>query len=179
MDTIQARIQASFGHRTSSRHPAMFPYLKPRQGLSIDLIDPDATQASLGLAQARLGALRAQGAQLLWVGPPASRTSLQALHHRLGEPVLWHRWPGGLLTNFEQVRQSPRGNLPGLHRKPDAVILLSVKQAGLALEEAKRCGIEVIGVIDSNTDPTRVDVPVFGNDDAATCLAYYLAVMNP
>ena len=178
MDTIQARIQASFGHRKSSCHPAMVPYLMPRTALPIDLIDPDATQVSLDRAAGRLKALRSQGAQLLWVGNPLSRALLNTLHQQTGEPVIHHRWPGGLITNFDQVRQSPRGALEGLQRRPEVLILLAPQTSHLALCEARKSGVEVMGVVDSNMDPEQIDVPIFGNDDALVALAYYLHWIN-
>ncbi len=61
-------------------------------------------------------------------------------------------------------------------RLPDAVIILDINKDKLALNEAKSAGIKVVSLVDSNSDPTKVDFPIPANDDALSSLKYVLGV---
>jgi small subunit ribosomal protein S2 len=47
-----------------------------------------------------------------------------------------------------------------------------------AIKEARRLGIPVIAIIDSNSDPDTVDYPIPGNDDAARALELYCSLVS-
>jgi len=49
---------------------------------------------------------------------------------------------------------------------PSALFIVDVTKERLALEEAKRVGIPVVAVADTNCDPTGIDYPIPANDDA-------------
>jgi small subunit ribosomal protein S2 len=49
---------------------------------------------------------------------------------------------------------------------PAAVFVVDTKNEEIAVAEAKRLGISVIGLVDTNSDPTILDYPIPGNDDA-------------
>ncbi|MCP4037246.1 MAG: 30S ribosomal protein S2, partial [bacterium] len=51
-------------------------------------------------------------------------------------------------------------------RLPAAIMVIDVGKEAIAVSEAKRLGIAVIGVVDSNCSPGSVDYPIPGNDDA-------------
>jgi small subunit ribosomal protein S2 len=60
-------------------------------------------------------------------------------------------------------------NLSGirdLDRPPDAVFILDTKKEEIAVREARKLGIPVIAVLDTNCDPDDVDYAIPGNDDA-------------
>lgn len=58
------------------------------------------------------------------------------------------------------------GGLKNMERLPDAVFVVDVKRERTAVEEAKKMGIPVIAIVDTNVDPELVDFPIPGNDDA-------------
>ncbi len=68
------------------------------------------------------------------------------------------------------------GGLVRMTRLPDAVIILDINKDELALKEARSAGIKLVGLVDSNSDPTKVDYPVPANDDALSSLKYVLGV---
>ena len=68
------------------------------------------------------------------------------------------------------------GGLERMTRTPDLVIILDINKDEIALKEAKYAGIKVIGLVDSNSDPTKVDFPIPANDDAVSALKYVLGV---
>jgi small subunit ribosomal protein S2 len=62
--------------------------------------------------------------------------------------------------------QTVLGGVGDLHRVPDAVFIIDVRTEAIAVKEAKRIGIPVIAVVDTNCDPDLVDLVIPGNDDA-------------
>jgi small subunit ribosomal protein S2 len=58
------------------------------------------------------------------------------------------------------------GGVADMQRIPDAVIIIDLKTEEIALREAERLEIPIIGLVDSNCDPTPVQYVVPGNDDA-------------
>lgn len=58
------------------------------------------------------------------------------------------------------------GGIKHLNGKPGAVIVIDVITDANAVKEAKTLGIPVIGVVDTNADPTPIDYVIPGNDDA-------------
>jgi len=62
-----------------------------------------------------------------------------------------------LLKNLEGIR--------GMARLPDAVFIVDTKKEQIAVDEARKLKIPVIGVVDTNCDPDEVDFVIPGNDD--------------
>ncbi len=58
------------------------------------------------------------------------------------------------------------------------MIIVDIRREIGAVKEAQKMGIETIGIVDSNTDPTLVDYPIPMNDDASTALEYALDLMQ-
>jgi len=56
--------------------------------------------------------------------------------------------------------------IKAMEHLPGAVFVIDPKKERIAVSEARRLGIAVIGVVDTNCDPDEVDFPVPGNDDA-------------
>lgn len=66
------------------------------------------------------------------------------------------------------------GGIKNLIRLPEAIFVLDMKKDDLAIKEAKKKGIKVIGVADTNVNPTLVDYPIPANDDAVSSTKYIL-----
>jgi small subunit ribosomal protein S2 len=58
------------------------------------------------------------------------------------------------------------GGLVGLNSLPDVLFVVDTQKERIAVREAKSRGITVVGVIDSNADPSLVDYVIPANDDA-------------
>src|SRR5437763_6425660 len=63
-----------------------------------------------------------------------------------------------LAKNLEGIR--------GMSRLPDAVFVVDTKKEKIAVDEARKLKIPVIGIVDTNCDPDEVDLVIPGNDDA-------------
>src|SRR4051794_8324471 len=58
------------------------------------------------------------------------------------------------------------GGVADMRRQPDAVFIIDLKKEALAVREARRLGLPVIALVDTNADPDEADFVVPGNDDA-------------
>jgi small subunit ribosomal protein S2 len=58
------------------------------------------------------------------------------------------------------------GGVRGMQRPPDAVFIVDLKTEAIAVREAERLRIPIIGLVDTNVDPDPVAYPIPGNDDA-------------
>lgn len=58
------------------------------------------------------------------------------------------------------------GGIRNLTKTPSALWVVDTKKEHLAIDEAKKLGIPVIGILDTNCDPDEVQYPIPGNDDA-------------
>jgi len=67
------------------------------------------------------------------------------------------------------------GGIENLDRPPDLLFVIDTKKEENAVREAKRLGIPVIGVVDTNGDPEIIDYPIPGNDDAIRAIRLYCA----
>src|SRR5262245_60267717 len=76
----------------------------------------------------------------------------------------------------EKERRKLEKNLEGIRgmaRLPDAVFIVDTKKEKIAVDEARKLKIPVIGVVDTNCDPDEVDFVVPGNDDALRAIRLF------
>ena len=82
----------------------------------------------------------------------------------------------GLKREKEKLEQS-LGGIKGMRKLPDAVFIVDPKQEEIAVKEARKLGIAVIAVIDTNCDPDMIDYKVPGNDDAIRAIRLFCAAI--
>lgn len=78
--------------------------------------------------------------------------------------------------NLEREREKLEKALGGIRNMggtPDLMVIIDTNKEKIAIDEAKRLGIPVVAVIDSNCDPDHIDYPIPGNDDASRAIALY------
>jgi small subunit ribosomal protein S2 len=69
--------------------------------------------------------------------------------------------------------QASLGGIREMGGTPDLLFVIDVGKEGLAILEAQKLGIPVVGIVDSNNSPKGVDYIIPGNDDAARAIALY------
>ena len=77
---------------------------------------------------------------------------------------------------LERVRDKLEANLGGIRDMggtPDLLFIVDVKKEALAVAEANKLGIPVVGIVDSNCSPDGVDHIIPGNDDASRAIKLY------
>lgn len=100
------KVGVHFGHQTARWNPKMAPYIWGfRRG--IHLIDVSKTAYYLEQASKFLESVVAEGKPILWVGTKKSaQEAIDKWAKELKMPYVTHRWVGGTLTNFPQVKKS-------------------------------------------------------------------------
>jgi small subunit ribosomal protein S2 len=82
----------------------------------------------------------------------------------------------GLKRERIKLEQS-LGGIKAMRKLPDAIFVIDPKQEEIAVKEARKLGIPVISVIDTNCDPDMVDYKVPGNDDAIRAIRLFCAAI--
>lgn len=71
-----------------------------------------------------------------------------------------------LFRNLEGIRD--------MEKLPDAIIIIDIQREAIAVAEARRLGIPVVAIVDTNANPDLVDYPIAGNDDAIRAIRVLL-----
>ncbi|MDP3990772.1 MAG: 30S ribosomal protein S2 [Candidatus Nealsonbacteria bacterium] len=66
------------------------------------------------------------------------------------------------------------GGIKEMNRVPDAIFVTDMRKNDLAVKEAKISGVKIIGICDTNVDPTLADYPIPASDDATSSVKYIL-----
>lgn len=69
------------------------------------------------------------------------------------------------------------GGIKDMGGLPDALFVIDVDHERIAISEANKLGIPVIGIVDTNSDPQGVDYVIPGNDDAIRAIKLYVTAM--
>ena len=80
------------------------------------------------------------------------------------------------VIKLERERKHLQANLAGikaLKRLPDALFVIDSNKEQIAVKEARKLGIPVVAVVDTNCDPTEVDYVIPGNDDALRAIRLF------
>jgi small subunit ribosomal protein S2 len=204
-----------FGHLMSRWCPKMAPYIWGNRN-KVHLIDVSKTAHQLERAAQFLESVAAEGKQVLWVGTKKAAQGAIAQAAKVSHmPSVNHRWIGGTLSNFIQVKKSVTklahhedviekaekmphytkkelnvfqklvqrldknvGGIRQLKWPIGAVVIVDVRKEAAALREAVTMGIPVVGLVDTNNDPSLVDYVIPGNDDAPEAVACILEVLG-
>jgi small subunit ribosomal protein S2 len=70
------------------------------------------------------------------------------------------------------------GGIKDMRYLPKALFIVDTSKEELAINEAKKLGIKVIGLVDTNGDPTHLDYPIPGNDDAIRAIKLICSVFS-
>ena len=83
------------------------------------------------------------------------------------------------LMNTREISKLEKsiGGIKDMGGLPDALFVIDVDHERIAIQEANKLGIPVIGVVDTNSNPDGVDYVIPGNDDAIRAIEIYAQVM--
>lgn len=198
-----------FGHKTSKWCPKMKPYIWGAKN-KVYFIDVAKTAFILDNACKQIKNIASNGGKLLWVGTKlAAQASIKLAGLELDMPMVHHRWIGGTLTNFDQVKKGVLrllhlkdavkkplehlkkkeivrmqkevdrleknfGGITSLKYPPAAMIVVDVKKEATAVKEAIVCNVPIIGLVDTNSDPSDLTIAIPGNDDSEKAVSYII-----
>ena len=77
------------------------------------------------------------------------------------------------LTRERDKLEKTLGGIKDMGGKPDLMFVIDTNKEGIAIKEARRLGIPVVAILDTNCDPASADFPIPGNDDAARAIQLY------
>lgn len=114
-----------------------------------------------------------------WNTISSSIKVLQNLEETLGNPESG-------LTKKEQLmlgRQKEKldralGGIRDMGGQPDILFVVDTNKENIAIKEAQKLNIPVVGIVDSNSDPDGIDFPIPGNDDAIRAIETYCRLVT-
>ncbi len=74
--------------------------------------------------------------------------------------------------------QRSLGGISEMKKIPELIFIIDTNIESLAVAEAKKLGIPIIAVLDTNSDPTGIDYPIPGNDDARRSINLYCELLK-
>lgn len=77
------------------------------------------------------------------------------------------------LTREREKLDRSLGGIAGMGGTPDLMFVIDTNKEAIAIQEARKLGIPIVAIIDTNCDPDLVDFPIPGNDDAARAIQMY------
>lgn len=192
-----------FGHQKSRWCPKMKQYIWGYRN-GVHLINVALTADHLLKAEKFLESIAVEGKSVLWVGTKkAASKSIAEVGVRLNQPFVNHRWLGGMLGNWGQVKKSltrllhyedilAKSEINPFYTKKElslykkiadklektvggirklvlpvgAMVVVDVSKEQSAIKEAVLMGVPVIGIVDTNSDPSDVDFVIPANDDS-------------
>ena len=81
------------------------------------------------------------------------------------------------LTRERDKLDRALGGIKEMGGLPDVLFVIDTLKEAIAVAEAKKLGIPVVAIVDSNSDPDNIDFPVPGNDDAIRAIGLYCDLM--
>ncbi|MEX1179372.1 MAG: 30S ribosomal protein S2 [Cucumibacter sp.] len=70
------------------------------------------------------------------------------------------------------------GGIKNMGNLPSLLFVIDTNKEAIAINEARRLGIPVVAIIDTNSDPDKIDMPIPGNDDAARAIELYCQLIS-
>ena len=202
-----------FGHQTRRWDPKMAEYIfQARNGIHI--IDLQKTSKKLDEAYAFIKEQAEEGKDILFVGTKKqAQECVKDAALRCNMFYVDQRWLGGMLTNFDTIRnrverlkkletmqadgtfdmlpkkevivlkkemeklEKNLGGIKEMTRLPGALFIVDPKKERIAILEARKLHIPVVGLVDTNCNPEDVDYAIPGNDDAIRAVKLIADVM--
>jgi small subunit ribosomal protein S2 len=81
------------------------------------------------------------------------------------------------LSHEKEKLDASLGGIRDLGGLPDLLFVIDVKKEAIAVKEAKKLGIPVVAVVDTNCSPDGIDYVIPGNDDASRAIALYCGLV--
>lgn len=166
-----------FGHQTRYWSPKMRPYIFGERN-KIHIINLEKTVPMLEEAMTFLNKLAANGGTILFVGTKRQAgTIIGEQASRCGSPYVNHRWLGGMLTNFQTVKNSIRRLKELEAMGEDGSLLKLAKKEVLKLDrERGKLHRSLAGIKDMEELPDALFVIDIGHEDIAVAEAKKLKI---
>jgi small subunit ribosomal protein S2 len=95
-----------------------------------------------------------------------------------GELDMLPKKEAALLRREQEKLQHNLGGLTEMSQIPDIAIVVDPRRESTAIAECKKLGITIISILDTNCDPTLVDIPIPANDDAVRSIKLIISTLS-
>ena len=201
--TIKQLLEAGvhLGHKTFRWNPKMSKFIFGSKN-SIHIIDLVQTLEMANAALNEIHKCVASGGKILFVSTKKQAAeTIVSLAKDTSQFYVNHRWLGGMLTNWHTISNSIKrlkkdntgftkkenlkmgiqrdklerslGGIADMKKIPDMIFIIDTNVEELAVKEAIRLNIPIVAIIDTNSDPTGINFPIPGNDDARRAINLY------
>ncbi len=82
------------------------------------------------------------------------------------------------LIKEKQRLEKNLGGIKEMKDVPGAIFIIDTRKEAIAVAEARRMGIPIVAVVDTNCDPTGIDYPIPGNDDAIRAITLFTSIIS-
>ena len=177
--TMRQMLEAGvhFGHQTRYWNPKMAPYIFGERN-KIHIVNLEKTQPLFTDAMNFLGKLASNGGKIMFVGTKRSaRDTIKEEAERCKQPYVNHRWLGGMLTNFQTIRQSIKRlkDLEAMEQE-NTLARLTKKEVLMLQREREKLERSLGGIKDMNRLPDALFVIDVGYEKIAVSEANKLGI---
>lgn len=114
-----------------------------------------------------------------WKTVSGSIKKLINIEKTLGDPNHTLNKKEVLLLDRKRIKlENNLGGIREMGGRPSVLFVIDTNKEAIAIAEAKKLGIPVIAIVDSNCNPYDVDYPIPGNDDAKRSIELYLRLVS-
>ena len=186
--TIKQLLEAGvhFGHPTKKWNPKMAEYIFTQRN-GIHIVDLQKTVKKFEEAYNYVSEIAQAGGTVLFVGTKkqAAETIKKSINrlndlYRMQEDGTFDLLPKKEVATMQKEifdLEKSYGGIKTMDKLPDAVFIVDPKKERNAVLEAKKLGIPVIAIVDTNCDPDDADYVIPGNDDAIRAIKLISAAL--
>jgi len=219
LPSLEEMLEAGvhFGHQTNKWHPGMKKFIfDAREGIHVINLEDTYSQLEKAFDFIAAHIRTTPNPQIVFIG--TKRQAAPVVREKAIEAGVFHvtnRWPGGLITNFNELKRAIKHynelgqvmkdakqmealttknryatikehtklgvifeGVSGLTKPPTLLVIIDPRREKTAINEARLKNIPTIGIIDTNTDPSLVDLPIPANDDALKSIELILGSIS-
>ena len=108
-----------------------------------------------------------------WKTISASIRRLRQLDDILADPQGRSKKEILTITREREKLNQSLGGIKDMGGTPDLLVVIDTNKEAIAIQEARKLGIPIVAIIDTNCDPDGIDFPIPGNDDAGRAITLY------
>ena len=153
-----------FGHQVKRWDPRMKKYIFAERN-GIHIIDLQKTIAAIKDGYDEVRRVTASGKSILFVG--TKKQAQQAVQKEAER----------CLQKEKAKLEKNLGGIKEMKELPGALFVIDTHKEQLAVAEARRMGIPIIAVVDTNCNPEGIDYPIPGNDDAIRAISLFTSII--
>lgn len=199
-------VGAHYGSLASQWNPKMSPYLYGQRN-QFCIFDLEKTLAALKRSMHVLREIHQAQGRVLWLGTDEMSSQCVRYYARqTGQFYLHQSWLAGFLTNWDhfstflqelnqqEASLDPKKDMKAykkhlrfaqslegvrsMTKLPSALLVLNTEKHRLAIQEANRMHIPVIGIVDSDCNPDGITYVIPGNNDNVPCMKLYAEFLS-